>query len=199
MEENTIDLEQLRDEKCIPLANSIVSDMAKEMMPEDANEKVDYTGIATKIMQKFLDVDTNITTENEYVFQLILGAFAGLNAAIQDLDVLPVDNKRYGKIATQVIEILANSGIEFGPLPKEKIKETYSVLIEPLNKLFKEENLTILEVKYISDAIFESFKTVQSLVGKSVEGSLKKAEEKLFNVDDLSDITMKKLDDVLKS
>jgi hypothetical protein len=199
MTETNIDLEKLRDEKCIPLANEIVSDMAKEMMPEDANEKVDYTGIATKIMQKFLDADTNITTENEYVFQLILGAFAGLNGAIQDTDVLPIDNKRYGKIATKVIDILANSGIEFGPTPKEKMKETYSVLLPELNKLFAEEKLTILEVKYISDAIFESFKTVQSLVGKSVEGSVKKAEEKLFGVDDMGEITMKKLDEVLKS
>lgn len=197
--ENTIDLEKLRDEKCIPLANEIVVDMAKEMMPEDANIKADYGPIATKIMQKFLDANTNITTENEYVFQLILGAFAGLNSAIQDVDVLPVDNKRYGAIAVKVIEILANSGIEFGPTPKEKTKEVYSVLVPELNKLFAEEKMTILEVKYVSDAIFESFKTVQSLVGKSVEASMKRAEEKLFNVDDMSDITMKKLDDVLKS
>lgn len=197
MQEKSLD--ELRDEKCVPIVNDLIQELAKDMMPENANEGVNYTPIVTTILQKFLEENTNITTENDYIFQLILGSLSGLNGAINKSATLPIDNIRYVKVCKELLNILAKSGIEFGPATPNEISEKYEILLPDINELFAREKINTLESKYITDAIFETFKAIQGMVGTSIEKSMSKAEAKLFSVEDMTDVTMSMLDKILKS
>lgn len=194
-----VDLEKLRDEKCIPVAKQVLEDLTTDLIAEDANVAVDFNPITIKVMQRMLDADTNIATENSYVFQLVLGAFAGLNKTVQKCTVANIDDVRYGRIAKEVLNILYRANIDLKPMADAELEVAYAPLLPDLNELFSREKLSMMEVKYVMDTIFTSFNTVTALVNTSVEGSAKKAEAKLFQIPDMLDLSMKKLDDVLKS
>src|ERR1035437_4700271 len=198
-----MDLEQLRNDKCIPLARAILGDIALEeggMIPQDANDKIDYNPIVMKMLQKSLNADTNIATENSYVIQLILGVFAGLNKTVQQCNTVPIDDVRYRKITRQILQILvdAGEGIRMGSVKPEETDADFVPVKEKLNVLFTEEKLSMLEVKYIMDNIFDSFTTITNLFNSSVEVQAGKAEAKLFGIQDMGDLSMKILDEKLK-
>jgi hypothetical protein len=198
MEEKNVD--QIRDEKCIPLAKAISKHIAELMIPEDANEKVDYNPIITKILEKTLEADTNLLTENSYIFQLILGIFAGLNKTAQACTTIKIDDVRYGRIEKQILQIVADNidKITVGSVTPEQTDIDFAPIKEKLNELFASENLSMMELKYVMDNIFDSFGTVTNSFNQSIEIQTKKAEAKLFGLDDITDLSMKKLDEELK-
>lgn len=198
-EENNMDLERVRDDRCIPVARAILSDMASDLIPLDANEKIDYNPVVLKMLQRAYDADLNIQIENSYVLQLILGLLSGLNMVVQKCNILPIDEVRYGNIARQILHIISEANLPMGNSTPEKTLEDFAGVKEKINSIFAEEKLTLLELKYVMDNIFDSFKTVTSLFNVNIERSSEKAEAKLFKVEAMSDVTMKKLDDVLKA
>lgn len=190
--------EKARDEKCIPIAKAILNDMAIYMMPEDANVKVDFVPIVTKMLERTLAADTNLIMENPYIAQLLLGVFSSLNETVQSCTFLPIDDIRYGAISKKILDIVATSDITMGEVSKEQKAKDFAPIKERLNVLFVEEKLSLIDIKYIMDTIFESFNTVNSTFAVSVEKSVKAAEAKLLGLNDLDELGMKKLDDVLK-
>lgn len=192
------DLEKLRDEKCIPLARLILADMAELLMPEDANEKVDYNPIVLKTLARTLEADTNISKENTYLFQLILGVFSGLNVTVQSATTLPIDDVRYGAIAKQILKIVSEANVTMGSVTKEDTERDFAPVKEKIDALFLAEKMSLLEVKYVMDNIFTSFSTFTDLFNRNVESSSQKAEAKMFGVESMYDLSMKRLDEVLK-
>lgn len=192
------DADQLRDEKCMPLAHAMFDDVARLMVPEDANQGVDYTPVLTALLSKCLEANLNLTTENPYVFQLMLGILAGLNVTVQGCDTTPIDDVRYGAIARKILQITADAHITLGSVTTEQTAADFAPVKEQINALIKEENLSMLELKYIMDNIFESFTAVNNGFSDSVGNSMKLAEERLWKVQDMSDIDMGMLDTVLK-
>lgn len=189
------DLEKLRDEKCIPIARSILTDLAAGLFPESG--EMNYPAMTTEALQKLLDVDANVTTEVPYVYQLILAGLTGLNVQIQAATTAPVDDARYGRVIRKLLSILATANVT---LTSDKPDETeYAPVKEQVQALFDAEKLTTIEVMYVVSNLFSAFNTAQNYIHMSVEGQMKKAEEKLFNVEDMTDLGLKKLDDVLKS
>jgi|SRR5665213_220642 len=197
--EPTIDLEKLRDEKCIPLAHAVLADAAIDMIPQDANDKVDYNPIVTKINEKTLAANTNLTTENPYIFQLILGVFSGLNAAVQKAPVVPIDDIRYGRIQRQFLQYIVDAGdsIPMGSVTPEAMALAFAPVTEKIYALITKEKLSMMEVKYCMDNIFTSFDMVTNIFAGSIEQHMKRAEAKLFGVVDMTDLDMKTLNDVL--
>lgn len=198
-EEVAPDADQLRDEKCSPLARELFKDIANLMIPEDANQKVDYTTVLTALLTKALEANLNLTTENPYVFQLMLGVLAGLNVTVQGCDTTPIDDVRYGAIGRKILQITADANITLGSVTPEQTTADFAPVKDQINALIKEENLSMLEVKYIMDNIFESFTSVNNGFSDSIARSMKIAEEKLWKVEDMSDINMKMLDETLKA
>lgn len=192
------DLDALRDEKCFPVARTMFADIATDMVPEDANEKIDYNPIVIKLLSHSFEADLNLTTENPYVIQLMLGVLSGLNGTVQECDILPIDDVRFGRISRSILQIVSEANVTLGTVTPEQTKADFAPVKEKLNTLFAEEKLTWLEVKYIMDAMFEAFTAVNTAFSSSIETSLQKTEEKILGVEHMSDITMKKLDAVLK-
>lgn len=194
------DLDALRDEKCIPVANLIIEEMAKSLMPDGSDLKeIDARPVAIKGLSLMLAADLNIATEASYVPQLILGALSGLNAAVQECNAAQPDDIRYAGIARKILQFVSDAKV---PLTKTKVEETkaaFAPVQEQINALFEEEKLSTLEVKYIMDGIFNSFTAVNNLMSGSLEESSQRAEAKLFRIDSMSQLTMKQLDDVLTS
>lgn len=196
--ETPIDLDKARDEKMIPVAQGVLSDMADLMIPEDANVKVDYNPVLLKILGRTLEADTNVETENPYIFQLLLGVFASINKVAQDTIVSAVDDVRYGRIQKQILQIVAKAHVRMGSVTEEEKDADFSPIKQELNGLFAEEKLSIIELKYVMDNILQSFKDVQSIFATNVEQSTSKAIAKSMDLEFVSDLTMKKLDSILK-
>lgn len=191
------DLDEARDEKCMPIARAILSDMVAELLPEDLNSKVDFHPITLKILQKYLDADLNMTTDTPYIPQLILGALSGLNGAANGAEMKPVDDVRYGTITRRILKVLYDANLPMTNIKKEEMDTVYAPLRVELSKIFLEESMTVIEVKYVMDNIFMAFNTLTNMLQVSLEESSKRAEAKLFGISDITDLTMKKLQEVL--
>lgn len=199
VEDKTPDLEALRDEKCVPVARNILGIMATDLIPKDANDVVDYRPVALKVLTEFFTADLVIATEASYVPQLLLGVLSGLNQTAQMCDTLPIDDVRYGGISRKILEIVATTNVRMTDVTKEMMEEDFAPVKEQLNKLFAEEKLNRLELKYVMDNIFDSFTALNNLVSQSLESSSARAEAKLFGIDSMDELTVRKLDEVLKS
>lgn len=189
------DLDKLRDEKCVPIARAILNDLAAGLFPESGT--LDYPGLTKQSMERLLEADANVTSEVPFVYQLTLAALTGLNTAIQVAPTEPTDDARYSRIIRQLLGIIATANVTLtGASPDEA---EYAPVKEQVAALFAEEKLTSIEVMYIVSNLFAAFNTAQNYVQMHVEGLMKKAEEKLFAVQDMTDLSLKKLDEVLKS
>lgn len=193
------DLEKQRDEKCIPIAKEVLKDLEQLMIPEDANNKIDLNPLILKLLTRTFDADFNIEMENSYLFQLVLGVLSGLNGAVQTCDTALIDDVRYGKIQKEILSYIADGNIRMGNVTPEDNTADFVPVKGKLNALFKRENMSMLEVKYVMDNIFDLFKKVTDIFNRSVEQSSARAEAKAFGIDSMHDLTMKKLDSVLKS
>lgn len=189
------DLEKARNEKCIPIAKIIFGEMSNSLVGSTDNQK----DLALKVLSVMLANDLNIDTEVSYVPQLILRTLSELNTTFQTADVIAEDDIRYASIANKILKIVSDSNIRMDDAtPEEMIAEFEPVKIK-LNELFIEEKLTKLELSYIKDMIFDSFTELNNLVQNSIANAAKKAEEKALGVENMSDLSLKRLDEFLKS
>lgn len=192
------DADQLRDEKCIPVARKMFAAVAEKMIPEDASVVIDYNPVLIDLLTEALAADLNMTTETSYIFQLMLGVLAGLNATVQKATTLPIDDVRFGNISRKILQIVSDANVTIGSVTPEQTEADFAPVLEQINALFAEEKLTMLEVKYIMDNMFESFTAIQNGFHGSTEKSFKLAEEKLWKVQDMTDITIGLVDKVMK-
>ena len=184
--------EEIRDEKCFPVTQAILEGMAKNLLEEDG---VKSTAVAT--LSLLLEQDLNVTTDVSYIPQLILGALSGVNATVQVCDMDPLDEEKYNNVAKKILGILADAKIKIGFNPDE-VATVFARIKDKLSALFLEEKLNSLEVKHIMDNILSAFNAFNNMLASSIEMSSEKATAKLFELDATSDLTMKKLDEVLK-
>ncbi len=191
--------EKARDEKCIPVARWILNDMALMLLPENGEADFDMSPLLLKMLSRMTEADMNIAMEVSYVPQLILGVLSGLNAAVQECDVVKMDDARYGKIGKKILSIVATADIRMNAVTPEQTKEDFKPVKQQLNELFAAEKISLVELKYIMDSIFKSFTAANNAVQSSLESSSARAEAKLFGIESMSDLTLKQLDTVLKS
>lgn len=184
------DLEKLRDEKCIPTARKMFVEIAADMIPEDANVVVDYNPVLKKLLALGVEADLNLTTENPYVFQLMLGMLSGLNRTVQECTTIPIDDVRYGAIGKKILGYVADANVTIGSVTPEQTDADFAPVKEKINALFAEEKLSIMEVKYIMDSMFEAFTAVNTGFEMAVNKSLVTIEEKLLDVDAMTDVSM---------
>lgn len=189
------DLEAVRDEKCVPLARAILTDLAAGLFPESG--AMDYTPLTTQGLEKLLAADANVTTEVPYVYQLVFAGFGIINTAIQAAPTEPIDDARYGRIARQLLTILASANVT---LTNKTPDETEMAPVkEQVIALITAEKLTTMEVNYVVGNLIAAFNTAQNHAQGALEANIKRAEEKLFKIEDMSDLSMKGIDEVLKS
>lgn len=189
--EPTPDLEKARDEKCVPVAREILAEMVTGLLADDRDP------LLLSILQKSLDADMNITTEAQYLFQLLLGAFSGLNTTLHSLELTPVDETRYTAIGNEILAILSESDVRLTNIKPEDIEKDFAAAKVKLQELFTREKLTRIELSYLVERIFTSITDVNNSFSAKIEQSLARAEAKIFGVESMSDITVKHVNDVL--
>lgn len=192
----SVDLDKLRDEKMIPLAKMVINDLAVGMIPS-ANVQGDFKDIVMKILQRSLDADCNITTENPYLMQLITTVFGQLTTVMLSCDMVQPDDIRYAALSKEVLSIIATEDIAIGATDEKVFTESFTNVKVRLNEMFAREKLTFFEVKYIMTNIMQSFSVVQDTFSSGVQNSVKRMEEKILGIADMSDLTMKQLDAAL--
>lgn len=190
MEKN---LDAIRDEKCFPIAQAILEGMSKNLFEEDGVKKVSLGAL-----ELTLEHDLNVSQEVTYIPQLILGILSGANATVQGCDMVALDAEKYDRVGKRILEILADAKLKMA-IKQDKVEENFSGVKEKLSALFLEEKLNSLEVKHIMDNIFDKFALFHNMIGSSIELSTEKATAKMLGVENTSDVTMKKLDEILKS
>lgn len=191
-----IDLDKQRDEKMIPLARAVLNDLAVGLIPS-ANVKGDFQEIVMKLLQRSLEADCNITTENPYLMQLITTVLGRLTTVMLECDMVQPDDIRYAALSKEVLSIIATENIAMGPASPEDVTASFVPVKQRLNEMFAREKLTFFEVKYIMTNIMQSFSVVQDTFSSGVQNSVKRMEEKLLGIQDMSDLTMKGLDAAL--
>lgn len=197
--EPEIDLEKIRDEKCVPIAQTVLKELAESMIPSTDDPDFSHKPSAIKVLSLFLAEDLNVISDTPYIPQLILGVLAGCNLALQDPEVVtPPDDTRFNIIARKVLAIVAEADIRMVGSKEESIEDFIPVK-EKLKALFAEEKMTTLEVKYVMDNIFDSFTSVNNIVSSSLQSSTERAEAKMFGIESMSDLSTKKLNEVLLS
>lgn len=192
---DTKNLDQLRDEKCFPIVREIFKDVAGELIQE--TETPDYNPLILKMLKKTLEADLNITIEVSYVFQVILGMLSGLNSAIQRSSPVKIDDARYASIARRILTIVSDANVRLGSVTVEESKADFEPVVTKVNDLFLAENLSFVEIKYVMDSIFESFKNVNNLFSTNLESSIKRMEAKVLGIGSMDELTMQKLNSVL--
>lgn len=194
------DLDAIRDARVVPVAKGVLQDIAAEMSTADLSKDTDFTQLLIKILHRSLDADLNLTTENPYIFQLILGTFTAFSTVLQKAKITPTDDVRYAKIGREMLVLLAGVDVPMGtkvtPADQEKAIEA----IQPqLEAIFEREKLTWLELKYILEGMLQSFKLNEQMFSGNVQRSVEKMEAKILGIDQMTDLSMKKLDDTLKA
>lgn len=193
------DLEALRDEKVVPVARGVLTDMAGEIAATDINAATDLTSVIIKILKRGLAADLNVTTENPYVFQLVLGAYAAFSGTIQKCKVTDTPDARYGKIGGELLTLLANANVPMGTkVIKQEQEAATDALQSQIEDIFARENLTWLEVKYILEGLFRSLKSIEQVYSSNIELSVKRMEAKILGLGDMTDLSMAKLDEMLQ-
>lgn len=193
------DLDKLRDEKCIPVARMVLNDMAVEGIPMESKTRAAFQPIVMKILQRGLDADLNLTTENPYIFQLLIGIFAPLNATIAECVMAPTDDTRYANIVKKMLSIVATANVPMGLDPASpEIRDAFQGPVkEQLAALIAEEKLTWLETKYILETLLVSLQAVQQIFSQNIEDATERMEAKILGIDSMSDLTMKRLNEAL--
>lgn len=192
----TEDLEKLRDEKCEPIARAMFSTIASDMFSTESNQ----VELVKKLLTMSLNEDLNITTEVSYIFQLMLGALSGLNKTMSQIvqESFPTDNERYGKIATQIMTMVSDANVRLTNVKPEDVANDFSDVKTRILELCKAEGLSGIEIKYIiQELIFAEFTSVNNLYSSSLEASSEKAEAKLFGIGSMSELTLRRLNEVL--
>lgn len=200
VEEPKVDLEALRDEKVIPVVRGVLTDMAGEIASTEINANTDFTSLLTKVLQRGLNADLNLTTENPYVFQLVLSVYGAFSSVVQGCKVADTPDERYGSIGRELLTLMASVEVPLGGKTTPDAQATALKVLQPqIEEIFARENLTWLEVKYIMEGLFRSLKATEQLYSSNVERCLKTMEAKILGIEDMTDLSMKKLDQTLQA
>lgn len=192
--------EQLRDERVVPVVQGVLRDMAEDIAATDVNANNDFTSLLVKILTRGLEADLNVTTENPYMFQLVLNAYSAFSAAVQECKVADAQDERYGRIGKEMMGLLVKANIPLGTKVTPEEQKAATDIVKPeLEALFLRENLQWLEVKYILEGLFRALKGVESLYSSNIDLSVQRMEAKILGISEMSDLTMKKLDETLQA
>lgn len=192
------DYEQERDDRVIPVAQGFIADVVADASGTNILENTDFTDLLMKTLQRALDADLNLTTDNPYIFQLVLGSYGAFSSVVQKSKVIDTPDARYAKIGGEMLAIMASANIPMGRKVTPQEQQAAADAVQPqLEELFARENLTWLEVKYIMEGLFRSLKGAESLYQRNVSMSLERMETKVIGVEAMSDVTMKTLNKIL--
>lgn len=107
-------------------------------------------------------------------------------------------NLRCEPIAEEVIQIIAKANIPARNMADhEEMLKTYSPVQMKIAQLFFDKNLTLGDTNYVWQIVQQILDQAKSLTVNSIQVAFERCEQMLFGVDNMSEVTMKKMDDIL--
>lgn len=198
IEEAKPDLEKERDARVIPVAQGILEDIAGQNTATDINDKSEFSNLIIKILNRALTADLNLTTDNSYAFQLVLGAYGAFNQVVMASKMAESQNVRYNAIAHEMMALFAKTNVPMGmSVTSEEQVKVLQVIQPDLEALFARENLTQLEISYILEGMMNALKVTEQVFSTSIQESVERMEAKILQIDNMTDLTMSKLNEVL--
>lgn len=192
------DLDKARDEKCIPIAREIMQEMAGELLTGYEGEASKGDHLFLSFLEKTLNHDLNITTEAQYLSQLILGGLTGLNNTVHMAEgLVPLDEERYAHIGQELLQIMCDANVRLNKTKAEELEADWQDAKLKIQELFEREKLNKLESEYILGNIFETFKDLNNRVAQGLEQATTKAECKILGIEFMSDLTVGMVNKVL--
>lgn len=194
------DLEKLRDERVVPVARGVLADFVESIPSTKSGAQTDFTALIVKVLQRGLDADLNLTTENPYVFQLVLSAIASFNTVLQKSKMSPIDDERYTRIAHELLALLVTAEVPMGMAAKPDVQEAALASIQPaIEEIFARENLNSLELSYILEGVMRALKTTEQLFSGNVQRGVERMEAKILGIEAMTDLSMRTLDKTLQT
>lgn len=189
------DLDAERDARVAPVAQGVIEDLAGQNTGVDVNNRSEFTNVIVKILKRSLAADLHVSTDNSYIFQLVLGAFGAFNSVVMSAKMADPQTERYAKIAHEMMELFAKANVPMGMKVKSEDQIAALQSIKPqLEEIFAREMLTNLEVTYILEGLMNALKVTEQVFGQNIENSIKRMEAKVLQLEDIDDLTMNKLD-----
>lgn len=198
--EETPNLEQERDARVLPVVQGVIEDLSGIDTAVKVNDRSEFTNVLISIIKRALAADLNLTTDNPYVFQLVLGAFGAFNQFVMSCKTVDSEDLRFSKIAHEIMVLFSGAKIPFGMTVKTEDQVTALESIRPqMEEIFAREMLTKLEITYILEGLLNAVKVTEQVFSQNVEDSVKRAEAKILQIPDMMDLTMTKLDWALQT
>lgn len=188
------DLDAERDARVIPIVRAVFGDLISDVFLAEGAQ-ADYRQVVMKIMQKSLDADLNVVSDNPHIFSLLLDLFSAFNECVMQCKMPEINNDRLSKIGGEMMQLLQSANV---PLGKDATKESQVKVLEDikpqLEALFERESLTWLEIDYILKGLMNSVRTIEGEFTRNMRLSNDRMEAKILNIETLPDLTMSKLD-----
>lgn len=192
-------LEEIRDQRVAPVVKGVLEDLAASLPTTDITPQSDFTTVLIKVLQRTLDADLNLTMENPYVFQLALGVLSAFNDVVMECKKADPQDERYARVASRMMALMVSANVPIGmKVTADAQKEALRAIKPQLEEIFLAESLTSLEVSYILEGVLRSFKMIEQLFSGNVDRSVNRMEAKILGLEDITDLSMKKLDETLQ-
>jgi hypothetical protein len=192
------DLDKERDDRVIPVAQGVLEAIAGQNVAVDVNDKSEFTNLIITILKSALAADLNLTTDNPYIFQLVLGVFGAFNQVVMTSKMSDMPGARYSLIAHEMMGLLAEAKVPMGMGVKTEDQVAAIRTIQPqLEEIFAREMLTSLEVRHILEGLMNALKVTEQSYSDSVQQGVERMETKILRIDSMTDLTMKQLDAAL--
>ena len=108
-------------------------------------------------------------------------------------------DKKCEPVASEIIQIIARNN----PATKDMagkwdqaVKE-HGPIIKQINQLMKDKEFSVSEVNYTWTIVQQVIDGIKNMSNQAVQSAFELAEQKLFAVDNCSDVTLQQIDNVL--
>jgi len=120
----------------------------------------------------------------------------------QEEDLTKKRDEKCEPVAREIMQIIMRnnpSATEAGTEDKNVINKVYGPIATEIVVLMKDKGFSISESNYTWSIVQAIFDTIKSLAVETVQLGLEMAEQKVFSVDSMSDLTLQQIDNVLES
>ena len=101
-------------------------------------------------------------------------------------------------IAEEIVQIVARHKPSLSEGSQEKLTEVYGPIYKEIAELMLEKDLTYGEIIWTMKIYMASSYNVNQYVNQRMEENMERAENKLFSVDNMDEVTLQQIDNVLK-
>jgi hypothetical protein len=107
-------------------------------------------------------------------------------------------DKKCEPIASQIIQIIAKHNPSVDEMNFEERVKLHGPIQREINQMMKDNGFTVSESSYVWKIVINTIDSIRGLCNESIQRSFDFAESKLWEEQDVNNITLQKIDNVLQ-